>query len=115
VEYATDLVFRSTTTLGPLYERLVPRSVLNVKTEQVVTFLGRQITQLLAQEISRSSPPGSRAPASSTASAGSLCFNLVDTEPERHHRWLIATGRGHYEWHDWQIRRSIMRIAREYS
>jgi hypothetical protein len=51
VEYATDLVFRSTTTLGPLYEQLVRQSVLNVKAEQVATFLGRQITPLLAQEI----------------------------------------------------------------
>jgi len=51
VEYATDLVFRSTTTLGPLYEQLVRQSVLSVKAEQVATFLGRQITPLLAQEI----------------------------------------------------------------
>jgi hypothetical protein len=51
VEYATDLVFRSTATLGPLYEQLVRQSVLSVKAEQVATFLGRQITPLLAQEI----------------------------------------------------------------
>jgi hypothetical protein len=51
VEYATDLVFHSTTTLAPLYEQLVRQSVLNVKAEQVATFLGRQITPLLAQEI----------------------------------------------------------------
>ena len=51
VEYATDLVFRSTTTLGPLYEQLVRQSVLSVKAEQVASFLGRQITPLLAQEI----------------------------------------------------------------
>jgi len=51
VEYATDLVFRSAATLGPLYEQLVRHSVLNVKAEQVATFLGRQITPLLAQEI----------------------------------------------------------------
>jgi DNA-binding MarR family transcriptional regulator len=51
VEYATDLVFRSTDTLGPLYEQLVRQSVLNVKAEQVASFLGRQITPLLAQEI----------------------------------------------------------------
>jgi hypothetical protein len=51
VEYATDLVFRSTATLGPLYEQLVRRSVLSVKAEQVATFLGRQITPLLAQEV----------------------------------------------------------------
>jgi hypothetical protein len=51
VEYATDLVFRSTATLGPLYEQLVRQSVLNVKVEQVASFLGRQITPLLSQEI----------------------------------------------------------------
>jgi hypothetical protein len=51
VEYATDLAFRSAATLGPPYEQLVRQSVLNVKAEQVATFLGRQITPLLAQEI----------------------------------------------------------------
>jgi hypothetical protein len=51
VEYATDLVFRSTTTLGPLYDQLVRQSVLSVKAEQVAGFLGRQITPQLAQEI----------------------------------------------------------------
>jgi hypothetical protein len=51
VEYATDLAFRSTTTLGPLYEQLIRQSVLNVKAEQVASFLGRQITPQLAQEI----------------------------------------------------------------
>ncbi len=51
VEYATDLAFASTTTLGPLYEQLVRQSVLSVKAEQVASFLGRQITPLLAQEI----------------------------------------------------------------
>ena len=51
VEYATDLAFRSAATLGPLYEQLVRQSVLSVKAEQVASFLGRQITPLLAQEI----------------------------------------------------------------
>jgi hypothetical protein len=51
VEYATDLAFRSTRTLGPLYEQLVRQSVLSVKAEQVASFLGRQITPQLAQEI----------------------------------------------------------------
>jgi hypothetical protein len=51
VEYATDLVFRSTTTLGPLYDQLVRQSVLSVKAEQVASFLGRHITPQLAQEI----------------------------------------------------------------
>ena len=51
VEYATDLVFRSATTLGPLYEQLTRESVLSVKAEQIASFLGRQITPQLAQEI----------------------------------------------------------------
>ncbi len=51
VEYATDLTFRSAATLGPLYEQLTRESVLRVKAEQIATFLGRQITSQLAQEI----------------------------------------------------------------
>src|ERR1700748_3615353 len=51
VEYATDLVFRSAATLGPLYEQLTRQSVLSVKAEQIATFLGRQITSQLAQEL----------------------------------------------------------------
>ena len=51
VEYATGLAFRSTKTPGPLYEQLVRQSVLSVKAEQVASFLGRQITPQLAQEI----------------------------------------------------------------
>jgi hypothetical protein len=31
LEYATDLVFRSAATLGPLYEQLTRQSVLSVK------------------------------------------------------------------------------------
>ena len=50
-EYSTDLVFRSTATLAPLYEQLARQSVLSVKAEQVATFLGRKITPQLAQEI----------------------------------------------------------------
>jgi hypothetical protein len=68
VEYATDLAFRSTATLGPLYEQLVRQSVLNVKAEQVATFLGRQITALLAQEIgSQFSAPSRQSGRPSTA------------------------------------------------
>ena len=51
VEYATDLVFRSAATLGPLYEQLIRESVLSVKAEQIANFLGRQITPQLAQEL----------------------------------------------------------------
>ena len=51
VEYATDLVYRSATTLRPLYEQLARESVLSVRAEQIATFLGRQISRQLAQEI----------------------------------------------------------------
>ena len=51
VEYATDLVFRSVTTLKPLYEQLVRESVLSVKAEQIASFLGHKITPQLAQEV----------------------------------------------------------------
>jgi hypothetical protein len=51
VEYATDLIFRSAATLKPLYEQLARESVLSVKAEQIATFLGRQITSQLAQEV----------------------------------------------------------------
>ena len=51
VEYATDLAFRSTATLGSLHEQLIRQSVLSVKAEQVASFLGRHIAPQLAQEI----------------------------------------------------------------
>jgi hypothetical protein len=51
VEYATDLAFRSASTLKPLYEQLIRESVLSVKTEQIATFLGRKIAPQLAQEV----------------------------------------------------------------
>jgi len=63
VEYATDLAFRSTATLGPLYEQLIRQSVLSVKAEQVATFLGRHITPNRPGRSVRSSLPGSRGPA----------------------------------------------------
>ena len=51
IEYATDLVFRSAATLKPLYDQFARESVLNVKAEQVATFLGHKITPQLAQEV----------------------------------------------------------------
>ena len=44
-------MFRSVATLRPLYQLLARESVLSVKAEQVATFLGRQISPQLAQEI----------------------------------------------------------------
>jgi len=51
VEYSTDLVFRSQTTLAPLYEQLARQAVLAAKAEQVSTFLGKKLAPQLAQEI----------------------------------------------------------------
>jgi hypothetical protein len=51
VEYSTDLIFRSETTLAPLYEQLARQAVLAVKAEQVASFLGKKISPVLAQEI----------------------------------------------------------------
>lgn len=51
VEYSTDLIFRSETTLKPLYEQLAREAVLSVKAEQVASFLGKKITPQLAQEL----------------------------------------------------------------
>ncbi len=51
VEYATDLIFRSATTLAPLYEQLSRQAILAVKAEQVASFLGKKISPQLAQEI----------------------------------------------------------------
>jgi DNA-binding transcriptional ArsR family regulator len=51
VEYATDLVFRSAATLGPLYEHLIRQSVLSVKAEQIASFLGQRITPRLDQAV----------------------------------------------------------------
>jgi len=45
------LVFRSVGTLRPLYQHLARESVLSVKAEQIASFLGRQISPQLAQEI----------------------------------------------------------------
>jgi hypothetical protein len=44
-------IFRSAATLKPLYEQLARESVLSVKAEQIATFLGRQISPQLAQEV----------------------------------------------------------------
>jgi hypothetical protein len=44
-------VFRSQTTLKPLYEQLSRQAILTVKAEHVATFLGHKITPQLAQEI----------------------------------------------------------------
>lgn len=51
IEYSTDLMFRSTAILGPLYEEISRQAVLAVRAEQVATFLGKKLTPQLAQEI----------------------------------------------------------------
>ena len=60
VEYATDLIFRSEATLGPLYEQLSRQAVLAVKAEQVASFLGKKITPQLPRRSAAASPPASK-------------------------------------------------------
>ncbi|MCL2624979.1 MAG: hypothetical protein FWD31_15050 [Planctomycetaceae bacterium] len=43
VEYATDLMFDSPKTLGPLYKQLVDHATLRFSAEDVLTFLGRKL------------------------------------------------------------------------
>lgn len=50
-EYSTDLVFRATQTLAPLYEALSRQAVLAVKADQVSTFLGKQLDARVQAEI----------------------------------------------------------------
>ena len=70
VEYATDLVFRSTAILQSLYQQLCRQAVLSVKAEHIATFLGLlQITPNLVQRLATNSQPGSKAPASSITTA----------------------------------------------
>jgi len=113
VKYDTDLVLRSTATLAPLYAQLVRQSVLNVKAEQIATFLGRQITLLLAQEIGSRFSTRSRAPASSAASANarSRCMTSMASccasrpppttcpSSSTTERWNIARVRRAGNWH----------------
>lgn len=51
IEYSTDLVFRNESRLKPLYAEISREAVLAVKAEQVSSFLGKKITNQLAQEI----------------------------------------------------------------
>lgn len=44
VEYATDVVFDSPESLGPLYEEVVHAAVTEVKLNDVATFLGRRLS-----------------------------------------------------------------------
>lgn len=50
-EYSTDLMFKSETTLKPLYEQLSRNAVLLVKAPQVMSFLGKKITPQLKEEL----------------------------------------------------------------
>jgi hypothetical protein len=63
VEYATDLVLRSTATLGPLYQHLVRQSALDVKADQVANFFGRQMAALALRALqSGQAAPGQLEP-----------------------------------------------------
>jgi len=50
-EYATDVVFRHQNDFQPLYENIVRAAVLNVKADQVATFLGRKLTGQYRDEL----------------------------------------------------------------
>jgi hypothetical protein len=69
VEYATDLVFRSAATLKPFYEHLTRESVLSVKVGRSPASSAARSPRNWRRSLARSSPPESRAPASSLASA----------------------------------------------
>jgi hypothetical protein len=59
VEYATDLVFRSTATLSPLYQHLVRQSALDVKADQVASSSAEKSRRNWRRRSVRGSPPGS--------------------------------------------------------
>jgi len=77
VEYATDLVFRSAATLKPLYDQLARESVLSVRAcpgegrgpSRSLPFSAARSPRSWPRTWAVSSPPGSKGPASSTASA----------------------------------------------
>ena len=50
-EYSTDLMFRSSEILVPLYDTLSRQAVLSADAPRVAAFLGKKITPALAQEI----------------------------------------------------------------
>lgn len=51
VEYATDVVFRSQTEFQPLYENIVRSAAVDVKADQVATFLGRKLVGQYHDEV----------------------------------------------------------------
>ena len=51
IEYSTDLMFKSTEILTPLYDTLSRQSILAADAPRVASFLGKKITPVLAQEI----------------------------------------------------------------
>lgn len=51
VEYATDLIFRRSEDLRPLYDVLVRTAIHAVKPDHVASFLGRKLTGSYAQEL----------------------------------------------------------------
>jgi DNA-binding transcriptional ArsR family regulator len=50
-EYSTDLLFRSSHTLAPLYDALSRQAVLAADAPRVASFLGKKVTPALAREI----------------------------------------------------------------
>ena len=107
VEYATDLVYRSVTTLRPLYQHLARKSVLSVQAEQMPAFSAVRSARNWPRRSVLSSPLASRGPASNTASpvlrsrcttstaACSASRRQSTTSPSSSTtaRWNIAKGR----------------------
>ncbi len=51
VEYATDVVFRSQCEFQPLYENIVRSAAVDVKADQIATFLGRKLVGQYRDEV----------------------------------------------------------------
>jgi len=51
VEYATDIVFKQQKQFHPLYEAITRRAVIDIKADQMATFLGRKMTGQYRDEI----------------------------------------------------------------
>lgn len=51
IECRADLSFRSVATMKPFYKAISREAIVSVKSEQMMTFLGKKMTPQLAQEV----------------------------------------------------------------
>jgi hypothetical protein len=65
-EYATDIIFKRQSDLGPLYESLVRTAIHSVKPENIATFLGRKPPPTIREKWAIISTPASREHESNT-------------------------------------------------